>query len=100
MFEEGSALLREHVERERNASLRNAALKAHGAKCSHPGCMVTELHKLDVHHTKPIALGQRKSSVHDVAVLCKNHHAEAHYAIRRAELDESDRRNSNLKSWT
>jgi len=87
-FDEGSPRMRAHVAGERHPALRNAALKALGAHCSHPGCEVTALHLLDVHHLKPVAEGQRKTSLADIAVLCKNHHAEAHHQMRQAEILE------------
>jgi hypothetical protein len=64
---------------ERDPALRSAALKYHGAKCR--DCEETALHRLDVHHLDPIAEGQRKTTVKDVVVLCKNHHADAHLLL-------------------
>lgn len=87
-FDEGSPRMRVHLQGERHPALRNVALKALGAKCSHPGCEVTALHLLDVHHLKPVAEGQRKTRLCDIAVLCKNHHAEAHHRMRQAEILE------------
>ena len=65
---------------ERETALRKAALKYHGAKCR--DCEETALHRLDVHHLDPIAEGQRMSTVEDVVVLCKNHHADAHLLLK------------------
>jgi len=87
-FEEGSRVVRSHLayEATRSNALRSAALKFHGQKCVHDGCLVVALHLLDVHHTKPIADGVRTTTLKDVVVLCKNHHAEAHHLMRMADL--------------
>jgi Rad3-related DNA helicase len=66
---------------ERDPALRNAALKHHGAKCMDCGDEV--LHRLDVHHLDPIAEGQRRTTLADVVVVCKNCHADRHAAMRR-----------------
>ncbi|MBC7618772.1 MAG: DEAD/DEAH box helicase [Candidatus Saccharibacteria bacterium] len=91
-FEEGSLVVRTHLveEKTRSAALRSAALKYHGCKCAHENCTVTAIHLLDVHHIKPIALGARKTTMDDVVVLCKNHHAEAHHQMRMADLSNED----------
>lgn len=90
-FEEGSLVLRSHIqsERLRDASLRNHALRALGQRCSAPGCTETALHRLDVHHLKPISEGQRITTLADVVVLCKNHHADAHHLMRMAAIESS-----------
>lgn len=92
-FEEGSLVVRSHLaeEKARSAALRSAALRHHGARCSHPDCALSALHLLDVHHINPIALGERKTTLGDVVVLCKNHHAEAHHLMRMADLASSER---------
>ena len=74
---------------ERDPALRSAALKYHGAKCR--DCEETALHRLDVHHFDPIADGQRKTTVKDVVVLCKNHHADAHLVMRNQIKADGDR---------
>lgn len=88
-FDEGSEVVRSHVqaEKHRDTSLRNFALRKLGQKCSAPGCQETALHRLDVHHLKPISEGQRMTTLSDVVVLCKNHHADAHHQMRMAALD-------------
>lgn len=87
-FEEGSLVVRTHLAEEklRSAALRNAALKHHGAQCSHDGCQVTAAHLLDVHHLIPISHGERRTALTDVVVLCKNHHADAHHQMRMTDL--------------
>lgn len=85
-FDEGSPAMRAHIAGERHPALRNAALQALGSRCRHPGCEVTALHRLDVHHLIPVALGQRRTTVADVTVLCANHHADAHHLMRQAEI--------------
>lgn len=67
---------------ERDPALRNAALKHYGCRCQWEGCKVTQPHMLDVHHLDPIAEGARRTTLADVIVLCKNHHAEAHFQMR------------------
>lgn len=89
-FEEGAQLLQAHLRRERNASLRAAALRQHGARCMAPGCTETAPHRLDVHHTRPIADGERRTTLAEVLVLCKNHHADAHHRLRMGALAAQD----------
>jgi predicted HNH restriction endonuclease len=89
-FEEGAQLLQAHLRRERNASLRAAALCQHGARCMAPGCTETAPHRLDVHHTRPIADGERRTTLAEVLVLCKNHHADAHHRLRMGALAAQD----------
>lgn len=81
-FEEGSQVLQTHFKRERNEGLRTAAIRNYGARCMAPGCDITALHRLEVHHTRPIALGERRTTLDEVVVLCKNHHADAHQELR------------------
>lgn len=69
---------------ERDPALRKAALKHHGSKCQWEGCAIAQLHLLDVHHRDPVSEGERKTTLKDVTVLCKNHHAEAHHRMRQA----------------
>lgn len=93
-FEEGSQHLKAHLQRERNASLRAAALRHYGARCMEPGCEVKAPHLLDVHHTRPIAEGERRTTLDEIMVLCKNHHADAHHRLRMAALKEHFEENS------
>jgi Rad3-related DNA helicase len=81
-FEEGSLVLQTHFKRERKVALRAAALKLYGAHCMAPGCDITALHLLEVHHTRPIAQGERRTTLDEVVVLCKNHHADAHHELK------------------
>ena len=50
----------------------------------HKACTVTALHLLDVHHTRPISEGERRTALDEVQILCKNHHAQAHHELRQA----------------
>jgi Rad3-related DNA helicase len=84
MFEEGGAVLQIHLKRERHAQLRKAALKHHGMRCMHPACEVNAEHQLDVNHTRPISQGERRTTLDEVVVLCKNHHAQAHFDLKMA----------------
>jgi Rad3-related DNA helicase len=76
-----------HFKRERT-SLRNMALRHHGHRCQWPDCDVTALHLLDVHHAVPLAHGARTTTLDDLQVLCKNHHAEAHFRMRAEGFPE------------
>ncbi|MEY4351708.1 MAG: hypothetical protein RL078_1787 [Bacteroidota bacterium] len=91
-FAEGSRKVRTHIVEEamRSAALRSAALKKLGAKCSYMGCTVSEKHLLDVHHLKPIAQGARFTTLDDVVVLCKNHHAQTHHQMRLDDLQSTE----------
>lgn len=64
---------------ERSPQVRSAALKHYGCKCQWDGCTVDQAHQLDVHHVNPVHEGQRVTTLKDLMVLCKNHHAEAHF---------------------
>lgn len=85
-FEEGELLLQTHYKRERNEALRAAALKHHGQQCMSPSCNISASHLLEVHHTRPIAEGDRRTTLDEVLILCKNHHAEAHHQLKLANL--------------
>jgi Rad3-related DNA helicase len=89
-FEEGAKELQSHFKAERNASLRMAAIKLYGARCMYPACEVAALHLLDVHHKRPISEGVRRTTMDDVIVLCKNHHADEHHRLHMAVLEEVD----------
>lgn len=69
---------------ERSPQVRAAALKHYGAKCMHTGCTVNELHKLDVHHLFPVHEGTRRTTLEDVVVVCKHHHADLHLQMKQA----------------
>lgn len=97
-FEEGAKALENHFKAERNASLRMAAIKHYGAHCMQPGCEMTALHLLDVHHKNPIAAGVRRTTLGDVMVLCKNHHADEHHKLRMRALEEADQIEISTKS--
>lgn len=97
-FEEGTQVLQAHFNRERNASLRAAALRHHGARCMAEGCAVTAQHLLDVHHTRPLAEGERRTTLAEVVVLCKNHHADAHHRLRMLALEALDGEKSHAHS--
>jgi Rad3-related DNA helicase len=97
-FEEGGRELVEHMKAERNESLRKAALKHYGEQCMWVGCAVTLPHLLDVHHCNPISLGQRRTTMSDVKVLCKNHHAEEHHRMRMSSLDALDNDLNQIES--
>jgi len=83
---EGSVVLRTHLARERDNSLRKKTLRLRGQHCEHPGCTVTQAYLLDVHHLNPIANGPRNTGIDDLRVLCKNHHTDAHQAMRDADF--------------
>ena len=83
-FEEGARVEVVLSKAERDPSLRQAALKFHGAKCA--VCGESALHRLDVHHLDPVSEGARRTTVRDVVVICKNHHADAHQEMRAARF--------------
>lgn len=85
---EGDPIVKAHmeIENKRNNSLRATVLKQRGQQCEEPGCTVKEAHLLDVHHLIPIKLGARQTTVDDLRVLCKNHHADAHYRMKEQNL--------------
>ncbi len=83
---EGSVVLRTHLARDRDSSLRKKTLRLRGQHCEHPGCTVTQAYLLDVHHLNPIANGPRNTGIDDLRVLCKNHHTEALHAMRDADF--------------
>lgn len=70
---------------ERSPMLRQAALKHYGAKCMHADCNVTQAHQLDVHHLDPVAEGIRRTTLADVMVVCKNHHADLHHEMSHSK---------------
>lgn len=85
-FEEGDKTLKAHLAGERATNLRDIALRKLGARCGwEGGCDITQKHLLDVHHLKPITEGSRRTTLADVVVLCKNHHAEVHYRLRTGD---------------
>lgn len=63
---------------ERDPSVRKAALTHHGKTCMACGFAPKVDMQLEVHHLKPIAEGERLTSLADVAVLCANCHRLAH----------------------
>lgn len=93
-FAEGELVLQNHYRRERAEALRQSALRHHGARCMAEGCTETALHRLDVHHTRPLAEGERRTTLDEVVVLCKHHHADAHHALRLQALAAGDHEKS------
>lgn len=65
---------------ERDPAVRKAALKHYGAICMACGFKGHES-QLEVHHLAPIAEGQRRTKLEDVAVLCANSHRLAHSTV-------------------
>ena len=63
---------------ERDPAVRRAALKHYGLKCMACGFTPRADSQLDVHHLDPIAEGERKTRLEDLAVLCANCHRLAH----------------------
>jgi 5-methylcytosine-specific restriction endonuclease McrA len=76
-------------EAERNPAVRKMALAHYGALCSWNGCSVTGLHLLEVHHRDPISEGKRRTTLADLVVLCRNHHAEEHFRMKTAAISET-----------
>lgn len=63
---------------ERSSLYRAAAIKHYGLKCMACGRIPKTTSEVDVHHINPIANGERITKIHDLAVLCPNHHRLAH----------------------
>ena len=63
---------------ERDPAVRRAALNRYGRQCMACGFLPKVDSQLDVHHLNPIAEGQRRTRIEDVAVLCANCHRLAH----------------------
>lgn len=84
VFEEGARQALLLSKAERDPGLRKAALKHYGSKCQHPACEVGQAHLLDVHHLDPVSEGVRRTTLKDVAVLCANHHRQAHFDMKMA----------------
>lgn len=99
---EGSVVVQAHVafERDRNSTLREKALRRRGQQCEAPGCAVNQKHLLDVHHLIPIANGPRNTGIDDLRVLCKNHHADAHQAMREADFLSVETAKNQTKTVT
>lgn len=75
---------REVVMSEVERRCRVQALRHYGSRCMWEGCAITADHLLDVHHLNPVAEGVRQTKLDDLQVLCKNHHAEAHFRMKEA----------------
>ncbi len=75
---------------ERDPAIRNAALKHYGRKCMVSLCPHPIMHvsQLEVHHLDPIAEGERKTRLADVAVLCAMCHRLAHSTFPPLTLAE------------
>lgn len=64
--------------KERDPAVRRAALKRYGFKCMRCGLVPRVESQLDVHHRNPIAEGERRTTLDDLAVLCANCHRLVH----------------------
>lgn len=73
---------------ERDPAIRQAALKHHGRQCMACTFVPKVDGQLEVHHLDPIAEGERKTRLDDVAVLCANCHRLAHSAFPPLTLAE------------
>lgn len=72
---------------ERDPAIRRMALNHYGRKCMACGFLPKVDSQLDVHHLDPIAEGQRRTRIEDVAVLCANCHRLAHATSPPTRLD-------------
>ena len=66
---------------ERDPAVRQAALRFYGRKCMSCGRTPRVDMQLDVHHLDPIAEGQRRTTLADLAVLCVWCHRLAHSTL-------------------
>ena len=68
----------------RSKKMRTIALKKHGNSCSSCGLNFFDKYKglekdcMELHHVKPLSLGDRKSNINDLVPLCPNCHRVAH----------------------
>lgn len=72
---------------ERDPALRMAALRKYGCKCAGCGFMPKVSQQIEIHHLYPIAEGERKTTLADVAPLCANCHRLAHSTTPPMPLD-------------
>lgn len=81
---EGRRVLRTHLTAERNPGNRDAVLRVKGCRCEACGFHFGEAFGpeldgfIEVHHTRPIGVGEYKPSIDDFAVLCPNCHRASH----------------------
>jgi 5-methylcytosine-specific restriction endonuclease McrA len=76
------------AERIRSKAIRKRALQYHGCQCH--GCDLVPAHpsQIDIHHLKPIADGERQTTLDDVIPLCANCHRLAHTCNPPLPIDE------------
>jgi hypothetical protein len=78
---------------ERNPAVREVARIRSGARCEMPGCAYKPFKKangklyIEVHHVQSLAQ-QGLDILENVAAICPNCHAMAHYAANKAELEK------------
>ena len=82
-YAEGTALLRSHLVRERDRSLRALKLQDTPAPvceaCDHdPAKMYGSLRSIEVHHAKEVKHGPRKTKLENLHLLCANCHRAIH----------------------
>lgn len=72
---------------ERDPALRKAVLRKYGCECAACGFMPKVSQQIEIHHLYPIAEGERKTTLADVAPLCANCHRLAHSTTPPMSLD-------------
>lgn len=77
-FIEGGRSTVTYSKAERDPAVRRTALKHYGFKCMRCGLVPRVESQLDVHHRDPIAEGQRRTTLADLAVICANCHRLVH----------------------
>lgn len=77
-FIEGGRIEVIYSKAERDPAVRRAALKHYGFTCMRCGLVPRVASQLDVHHRDPIAEGERRTTLADLAVICANCHRLVH----------------------
>ncbi len=82
---EGGLVVQSHLRRERKKSNRDAVIRAKGVKCEGCGLVFGDRYGqelkgfIEVHHTRPLAVGPSAQTIDDFAVLCANCHRAVHF---------------------
>ena len=77
-FLEGKRTEVTYSKHERDPAVRRRALKHYGLMCMVCGMVPRVDSQLDVHHRNPIAEGERRTTLADLAVVCANCHRWLH----------------------
>jgi hypothetical protein len=97
---EGKEILRSHLRRERLAYIRDQKLRESLKPYQCEACEMTFKQKygdignnfIEVHHKRPIANGERATSLKDLALLCSNCHRMIHKTDLLSDIEEFKKR--------